>query len=91
MENPFLEIQQRLDSLEKLVISTVQKRNGSDEKDDYLSVSDVADLLGITPNSIYRLVMLRKIPHRKVNKLLYFSRREMHDFIESGKRPVVFT
>lgn len=94
MQNPFDEILQRLDRHEGLLIQL--QKNGTKQPEpltggDAADVAAVAAILQISVQSVYRLCMLRKLPHRKVGKKLYFSRKEIFAYIESGKRPVVFS
>lgn len=43
-------------------------------------------ITGKAKPTIYSLVHSRKIPHLKQGKKLYFSRRELTDWLKSGKR-----
>ena len=49
-----------------------------------LNVNDVADMLGIAPKSVYRLVAERKIPYTKPTRMtLRFRRSVIEDWLES--------
>ncbi|MGD0233171.1 MAG: helix-turn-helix domain-containing protein [Syntrophorhabdales bacterium] len=55
----------------------------------YLSVVDVAVLLGIRPATVYNWVRLRQIPHVKVSgRLLRFDATEIMAWINEKKHPV---
>jgi hypothetical protein len=88
MDHQFSDIISRLSRIEAALASK-HPAFGYLEPDHYLNVNDVANMLHITPQSIYRLVMLRKIPHRKVNKKLFFTRKEIIAYIENNKRSTV--
>ncbi len=44
------------------------------------------EITGLARPTIYGLVSSRKIPHSKPGKKLYFSRRELNEWIANGKR-----
>jgi len=44
------------------------------------------EITGLAKATIYTRVSSRTIPHRKRGKKLYFSRRELTDWIEAGRR-----
>lgn len=44
------------------------------------------EITGLAKPTIYGLVHQRKIPHSKQNKRLYFSRRELLEWISAGRR-----
>jgi excisionase family DNA binding protein len=44
------------------------------------------EVTGLAKPTIYGLVSERKIPHSKRGKMLYFSRKELTDWLKQGKR-----
>lgn len=44
------------------------------------------EITGLAKATIYGLVSTRKIPHSKKGKKLYFSRKELTEWITNGKR-----
>lgn len=54
---------------------------------DQISGIDLAiEITGLAKATIYSLVSERKIPHSKRGKRLYFSRRELNEWLAAGKR-----
>ena len=51
-------------------------------EDDYLTVSQLSNYLGISKQTIYNKVNLRELPCRKWAGRLYFNRIEVLDEIE---------
>lgn len=44
------------------------------------------EVTGLVKPTIYSMVSDRKIPHYKMGKNLYFKRKDLEDWITSGKR-----
>ncbi len=51
-----------------------------------LTVQQAADLLDVTPATVYDLVHKRRIPSHRPGKRLYFLRSELMDWIRNGRR-----
>jgi predicted DNA-binding transcriptional regulator AlpA len=56
------------------------------EADEIGGVELAMEITGKAKPTIYSLCSERKIPHSKRGKQLYFSRRELLDWIQAGKR-----
>ena len=57
------------------------------EREDEIGGIELAlELTGLAKPTIYSLVSTRKIPHSKRGKKLYFSRRELLEWLTTGKR-----
>ena len=56
-----------------------------DEKE-FLSLEEVADLLGVTYQLIYRLVRGGELPAVRLGKLYRVSRRDLDAYLEKSKR-----
>ncbi len=56
------------------------------ENDEIGGIDLAVELTGLAKATIYGLVSARKIPHSKRGKKLYFSRKELTEWIEGGKR-----
>jgi len=52
--------------------------------DGLLGVQEAAQFLGLKPSSVYKLVMLRKIPHYKLGKLVKFKRGEIETWLNQN-------
>ena len=55
------------------------------EEEKILSVEEAAAMLGLAVPTIYGLVSRRAIPVSKRNKRLYFSRKELIEWIKEGR------
>lgn len=55
------------------------------EKNDFIKIGDVADLLGVKKNRVYQLVFEKKIPYYKPTKVLLFKRSEIIAMIEATR------
>lgn len=57
------------------------------EREDEIGGIELAiELTGLAKPTIYGLVSERKIPHSKRGKKLYFSRKELKEWLTNGKR-----
>lgn len=56
------------------------------EQDRIGGIELAAELTGLAKPTIYGLVSARQIPHSKRGKRLYFSRRELLEWLQAGKR-----
>ena len=57
------------------------------EREDEIGGIELAlELTGLAKPTIYSLVSTRKIPHSKRGKKLYFSRRELLEWLTTGRR-----
>jgi len=57
------------------------------EKDmEYMSLEDVADMLGVTYQLIYRLVRAGELPAIRLGKLYRVSKTDLMEYLESNKR-----
>ena len=56
------------------------------EQDEIGGIDLAIEITGLAKATIYGLVSERKIPHSKKGKKLYFSQKELTDWIEGGKR-----
>jgi len=57
----------------------------SEEKDRLLTVSEAADLLRLSVQTIYALVQKNQISYMKKTKRLYFSEKELTEWLENGR------
>ena len=57
--------------------------------DHLMNVREVSELLQLRPQTIYCLVMRRRIPHLKIGGALRFDPVEIRDFIEDKKQPIM--
>jgi len=88
MENPFVLLDQRLDRIESLVM---EMKNGAVEKPapdgyDIIDIDEATQLLGIAKPTVYGKTSRGEIPHMKRGKRLYFSKKELLEWLKSGRR-----
>lgn len=73
--------------LEALITRIVSKAiQQQPEKEDLLTVRDAADLLGLQVPTIYSKVCRGELPGMRLGKRVYFSRRELMDYLQAGKK-----
>lgn len=73
----------KIDRLEKLLIT---KNNfDNDQKEELLTIEDAAKLLSLSVATIYTKVCKNEIPVNKQGKRLYFYKKELLDWIKSGR------
>ena len=85
-----IEIDRKVTKIEAL-LKDLQYISNSSKVDSLLTVQKVADLLEVTPSTIYRYTRNNTIPVCKgpSTKRLYFSRQQIIDWIKSGRRKTV--
>jgi len=57
-------------------------------ENEYMSLEEVADLLGVTYQLIYRLVRAGDLPAIRLGKLYRVSRRDLNGYLERSKNAV---
>jgi excisionase family DNA binding protein len=88
MENPFEIINERLSSIENLLLEIHSKLEFSknEEKDVMMDISEVSKHLNLAVPTIYSKVSSRELPSYKNGKRLYFSKKEIDEWMKSNKR-----
>lgn len=89
MENPFELLEDRLRRIENLLIdlkTEIQIQKTSEFTDELLTVSQAAEMLSIAVPTIYGYVSKRQIPVAKKGKKLYFSRKELLEWVKQGRK-----
>ncbi len=83
-----MSIEERLESIERLLLA-INKRNAENDTDkrqtDALSMDRVVEVYGLKKSFLYSLVHTKRIPHYKVGRLLFFSKKEVEAFILSNR------
>jgi len=90
MTNPFQIIESRLCSIET-ILETIRNQNDQsflqkDDLDDIGPISLAEKITGLAKPTIYTLVAQRKIPSMKKGKKLYFSKKDLIEWIKSGRK-----
>ena len=88
MDNPFNLIDQRLDRIESLVLELKSKSSQPSPPytKDLMSINEAVVLLELAKSTVYNLVSSGKLPVMKKSKRLYFSRKELLQWIETGRK-----
>ena len=80
------------DELRTLILEVLESYSSSEqvstkpEADDIGGIEVAMEVTGLSKATIYSRCSLRTLPHRKKGKKLYFSRKELEEWIESGRR-----
>jgi len=88
MENPFQSIEERLGSIESLLITLNEKNVETDsnpEKEELLTVQEAAAFLSLSVPTIYSKVNKGELPVMKRSKRLYFSNYELMEYLKQGR------
>lgn len=59
------------------------------ETDKFLTIQETADFLNLSVPTIYSKVQRRQLPYMKQGKRLYFSKTELTEYIEQGRKKTV--
>lgn len=89
MDNPFILLEQQILELSAkvdLLISQLPQPCEAGNLKDVGGLKIAVEETGLSRHTIYRLVCERRIPHRKKCGRLYFSRKDIRAWIESGER-----
>ena len=52
-----------------------------------LTIEEAAGLLGVKPQTLYLWVSQRRVPFRKIGRLVRFTETDLEEFIEKQKQP----
>jgi predicted DNA-binding transcriptional regulator AlpA len=74
---------ERIESIEKILEERILE---IDSREQLLNISDASKFLSLSIATIYTKVCRREIPASKQGKRLYFDKRELIQWIKSGKR-----
>lgn len=88
MENPFTLLEERLASIEELLI-TVLTRIDEIEKPSKEIIGEVKDCsvwIKKSASTIYKLVSQKKIPHIKNGKKVLFNKEDIINWLKTGTR-----
>lgn len=51
-----------------------------------LTITEAAALLGVKPQTLYLWVSLRRVPHRKIGRLVRFTESDLEEFVSRQKQ-----
>lgn len=88
MNNPFEVIEERLNSIENLILDLKQptKIEPNEKLEQLLTVQQAAQFLNLTVPTIYSKVSKRELPCMKRGKRLYFSSTELMEYLKEGRK-----
>ena len=89
MTNPFEILEERLIRIECQLFELqrlMQQPQFSTESDELLNVQQASKLLGLAVQTIYGYVSRREIPVCKRGKRLYFSEKELLEWVRVGRQ-----
>ena len=81
------ELSEKLANIEKLLLSKANENQ--EEEDKLLNVQEAASLLCLSVPTVYGLVQRSEIPVCKRSKRLYFSKKELFNWIKSARRKTI--
>ena len=91
MNNPFDEINDRLEKIEVLLSQLIRSNAEQEPKEEnILNVQGAADFLHESKATIYSRTSRREIPFYKRGKRIYFKRVELIEWLERGRKQTVF-
>lgn len=67
----------------------IETNSGTSNPVRLLNISEVAQVLGVTPKTIYSWVHTRQIPYVKVGRLVKFDRKDIEAWIQARKVPIM--
>lgn len=90
MINPFETIEERLNKIEGLILDIKkQPTTQKTETDQLLTIKQASAFLNLSKNTLYGYVQRATIPVSKKGKRLYFSKRELTDWIKEGRKKTI--
>lgn len=87
MNNPFTELNERLERIEGLLMNVNHQQSSDHEEDEerLLNVREAARFLGDAVATLYGRTSRNEIPFYKRGKKVYFKKSELFAWIEEGK------
>ncbi len=90
MNNPFESIEARLSTIENLILDLkhlpIAKNTINKElEDSILNIEEAAKFLHLAVPTIRSKASRKELPFMKRGKLLYFSQKELTDYLKKGK------
>ena len=89
MNNPFEQIEARLSNIENLLLDIKHqpvKEKTSEPSDELLTVEQAAEFLSLATPTVYGLVQRGELPVMKRTKRLYFSKKELIEYMKAGRK-----
>ena len=78
----------KVNNIERILLSRLEESKAETE-DKLLNVDEASELLRLEKSTVYSKVSRNELPVMKQGKRLYFSQRELTDYIKSGKKKTI--
>jgi excisionase family DNA binding protein len=82
--NPFEDIMVAIARVERKLSDLENRMPRDGAKGRFLNVKEAAQLLNMSPSSLYRMTMKDQVPVNRVNGRLFFSKEELMQFVQSN-------
>ena len=82
------QLSDRLENIERL-LSQIEKAGNTQSSDDLMIIKQAAEFIHLSLPTVYGLVSNRKIPFMKKGKRLYFSKKELTQWLQGTKRGAI--
>lgn len=90
MNNPFESIDARLKNIECLLLDIkYPKKETLPDTEEFLTIHQAAELLNLAVPTLYSKVSRGELPVMKRGKRLYFLKKELTEFIKTGRKKTV--
>jgi len=91
MNNPFAEIEVRLSNIENLILDLKHqpKQVSTEQTEQLLTIQQASQFLNLSVPTLYGYVHRSEIPYMKKSKRLYFSKKELFEFVKAGRKKTV--
>jgi excisionase family DNA binding protein len=81
------ELRQMLREELSVFLSNIPAAISSNPHQELLNIAGASKYLNLSPSAIYSLVHRREIPYMKRARRLYFSKEELRQWVEEGRKP----
>lgn len=85
MNNPFEQLNDRLNKIEDILLNLSNEPKTETKADELLVIEDAAKFLNLAVPTIYGKVSNNSIPYNKRGKRLYFLKSELIEYIKQGR------
>lgn len=68
---------------------TEQETTQKNDEEILLTLDETAEFLGLAKSTLYSKVCRRELPHSKRGNRLYFSKKELKEWLREGQRPML--
>jgi excisionase family DNA binding protein len=80
------QLNERLDRIENLLKQQSENNQSQEPQDELLTVEQAAEFLSLATPTVYGLVQRGELPVMKRTKRLYFSKKELMEYMKAGRK-----